>query len=83
MLSKIRAILSLAKDLYKSLRTRIEGSRTVYSPVLNFPKNSNKECDFDKDLNTTLIKNEFNSLILRYAKDLEKILCHSISIIAS
>ena len=69
MLSEIRAeVLSLAKDWYKSLRTRLEGRRTVYSPLLNFRKNPNKESDFDKDLYTILIKSELATLILHFAE---------------
>ena len=50
MLNEIRAInYSLAKDLYKLLHRRIEERRTVYSFLLNFLKNPNKESDFDKD----------------------------------
>ena len=42
MLNEIRAInCSLAKDLYKSLRKRIEERRTVYSPLQNFLRNPN------------------------------------------
>ena len=44
MLNEIGAInCSLAKDLYKSLRKRIEERKTIYSPPLNFLKNPNKE----------------------------------------
>ena len=68
MLNEIRAInCSLAKDFYKSLCKIIEERRTVYSPLLNFLKNPNKESDFDKDLNSTLIKSELMALILHYA----------------
>ena len=62
MLNEIRAInCSLAKDLYKSLRKRIEER-------LYFLKNPNKESDVDKNLDTTLIKSELKALILRFAK---------------
>ena len=30
--------------------------RTVFTPLLKFLKNPNKESDFDNDLDTTLIK---------------------------
>ena len=53
------------------------------SPLINFLKNSNKESDFDKDLDTTLIKSELKALILRIAKGLKKILYHSTSTIAA
>ena len=59
---------SHAKDLYKSLRKRIEERRSVYSSLLNFLKNPNKETDFDKNLDTTLIKSKLKALILRFAK---------------
>ena len=73
MLNEIRTInSSLAKDFYKSLRKRIEEKRTVYSPLINFPKNPNKESDFDKDLDTTLIKSELKALSLRFVKSPEK-----------
>ena len=73
MLNEIREInCSLAKDLYKSLRKRIEERSTVYSPLLNFLENPNKESDFDKDLNTTLIKSELKALSLRLVKVPEK-----------
>ena len=50
MLNEIKAInCSLAKDLYKSLRKRIEERRTVHSPPLDFHRSSNTETDFDKD----------------------------------
>ena len=66
MISEIRAInCSLAKDLYKSLRERIEERRTVYSPPLNFLQ---IDSDFDKDLDTILIKSELKALIPRLAK---------------
>ena len=42
---------SLAKDLYKSRPKRIVERRTVYSTLLNFLKNPNKDPDFDRDLN--------------------------------
>ena len=52
MIHANRAInCSLAKDLYKLLRKIIEERRTVYSSLLNFLKNPNKESDFDKNLN--------------------------------
>ena len=71
MLNKIRAInYSLATDLYKSLRKTIEDRTTVYSSLLNFLKNPNKESDFDKDLHTTLIKSELNVLFRPFAKGL-------------
>ena len=44
----------------------------MYSPQLNFLKNPNKVSDFDKNLDTTLIKFELNALILRFAKGHEK-----------
>ena len=73
MLNDIRAInCSLPKDLYKSLRKRIEERRAVYSPLLNFLKNPNKESDFDKDLDTTLIKPELKTLIQCFGKGPEK-----------
>ena len=68
----------LAKDFYKSLRKRPAVRRTMYSPLLNFLKNPNKEPDFDKDLDTILIKAE-----LEAQKVLKKIVFHSASIIAS
>ena len=40
----------------------------MYSPLLNFLKNSNKETDFDRDLDRTLIKCELKALILQFAK---------------
>ena len=40
----------------------------MYSPLLNFLKNPNKKSDFDKDLDTTLIKSELKALILRFVK---------------
>ena len=46
---------SLAKDLYKSLRKRIEERRIVYLPLQNFLKNPKNECDFDKDMDTILL----------------------------
>ena len=59
LLNEIRAInCSLAKDLYKSLCKRVEERGTVYSTLLNVCKNPNKESDFNKDLDTTLIKSE-------------------------
>ena len=81
----MRAInCSLANDLYKSLRKRIEERRTVYSALLNFLRNPNKESDFDNDLDKTIIKSRSKSLILRFAKGSEKkFLYHSISLIAS
>ena len=65
MLNKIRAI-NCSLDLYKSLRKRIEERRT--NCVFTFTKFS----DFDKDLDTTLIKSELKPLILRFAKGSEK-----------
>ena len=54
MLNEIRAInCSLAKDLYKPLRKRIQKGRTVYSPLLNFLESPNKGSVFDEDFNTT------------------------------
>ena len=38
----------------------INGFRPVYSLQLNFLKNPNKETDFDKDLDTTLINKNPN-----------------------
>ena len=72
-------------NLYKSLCKIIEERRTSYSLLLNFLKNPNKETDFDKDLDLTLIKSELKAInsIPRFAKDLKKILYHSTSIIAS
>ena len=65
MLNKIKAIFcSLAKDLYKTPRKRIEERRIVYSHLQNFLKNQYKESDFDKDLDVTLIKFELKALIL-------------------
>ena len=53
MLNEIRAInCSLSKDLEEDLEER----RTVYSSLLNFLKSQNKESDFDKCLDMTLIK---------------------------
>ena len=72
--------VSLAKDLYKSLRKRIENRSIVHSSLLNFLKNPN---DSDKDLDTSLIKSELKALKLRFAKGLEKIPYHSTLIIAS
>ena len=40
-----QSIIVFTKDLYKSLRKRIEERRTVYSALLNFLKNPNKESD--------------------------------------
>ena len=58
-MNETRAIsCSLAEVLYKSLCKRREEGKTVYSSLLNFLKNPTKECDFDKDLNTTLIISE-------------------------
>ena len=75
-LNEIRAInWSLAKDLYKTLRKRIEERRNVYLPPLNFLINPNKEFDIDKDLDMTLIKSKLK--ILK-----KKIQYHSTSIIA-
>ena len=56
---------SLAEDFCKSLRKRIDKRRAVYSALLNFLKNPNEESDFDKGLDTTLIKSELKALILR------------------
>ena len=44
----------------------------MYSLLLNFLKNASKEFDFDKDFDTTLIKSELKSLILRFVKGPEK-----------
>ena len=67
MLNEIRAIgCSLVK--YKLLGKRIEERKTVYSPLLNILENSNKESDFDKDLDTTLIKSRLKVFILSFAK---------------
>ena len=44
----------------------------MHSPLLNFFKHSNIESDFDKDLDTILIKSELKALILQFAKDPEK-----------
>ena len=44
----------------------------MYSSVLNFLKNPNKESDFDKDLDTNLIKSALKALIMRIAKGPEK-----------
>ena len=77
MLMEIRTInCSLGKDLYKSLRKRIEERRTVYSPLLNFLKIQIK-INLDSDLNTTLIKSDLKALILRFTKGPKKILYHS------
>ena len=75
MLNEIRAISYSLK--------RIEEKKTVYSPLLNFHKTPNKESDFDKDLDTILIKSKLKALILRFAKGPEKSLYYSTSIIAS
>ena len=73
MLTEISAInCSLAKDLYKSLRKRIKKRKTMYSPLLNFLKDPNKESDFDKDLDTTLRKSELKALIPHFDKGPEK-----------
>ena len=65
----IRAIdCDFAKDLYKSLRNRVEERRTVYSPLLNFLKNPYKKSDLDTDS----IKSELKALILRFVKGPEK-----------
>ena len=50
----------------------VEERRTVYSSLLNFLKNPDKEFGFDKDLDTTLIKSKLKALILRFAKGPEK-----------
>ena len=84
MLNEIRAInCSSAKDFYKSLCKIMEERRIVYSAKLNFLKNPNKESDFDKDFDTTLIKFELKALILLYAMVRKKILSHSTWIVAS
>ena len=44
----------------------------MYSTLLNFLKNQNKEFDFDEDLDTPLIKSELKALILRFVKGPEK-----------
>ena len=44
----------------------------MYLPLPTFLRNPNKEFDFDKDLNTTLIKSQLKALILRFAKFPEK-----------
>ena len=49
---------SLVKDLFEPLRKGIEERITLYSLALNFLKNPNKKSDFDKDLDTTLMKSE-------------------------
>ena len=46
----------------------LKNRRTVYSLLLNFLKNPNKESDFDRDLNLTLIKYELKALTLRFVK---------------
>ena len=64
MLNTVRAInCSLAKDWYKSLRKRIEERRT---PILSFLKNTNKKSNFDKNLDTTIIKPKLKPLILYF-----------------
>ena len=88
MLNEIRAInCSVAKDFYKLLSKRIDACITVYSTLLNFFKNPNKESDFDEDVDTILIKFELKVFILHFAKSLEKKFCIdsvlSTSIIAS
>ena len=67
-----QAIVVFSKDLYKSLCKRIEGRWTVYSFLLNFLKNPNKESEFGKGLDTTLIKSELKALILCFAKGPDK-----------
>ena len=52
--------------LLKIYKNHFAKERTVYSPLLNFLKNPNKEFDFDKD-NKIQIKK-----ILRFAKGPEK-----------
>ena len=44
----------------------------MYSPLQNFLKNPNKGVDFNKDLNTSLIKSELMVLILRFGKGPEE-----------
>ena len=44
----------------------------MYSPLLNFLKNPNKESDFDEDLNMTLTKSKLKALIRRFTKGPEK-----------
>ena len=70
---------SFAKDLYQSLRKSREERRTVYSPLLNFLKNPNKESEFDNNLDMTITKSK--SCVLQTV--LKKILCCSTSIIGS
>ena len=50
----------------------MEEKRTVHSPLINFLKNVNKDSDFDKYLDTTLINFQLMALILRFAKGPEK-----------
>ena len=50
------------------IKKRKEETRTVHSPLLNFPKNPIKNSVFYKDLDTTLIKSELKALILRFAR---------------
>ena len=58
MLNEIRAInRSLAKMYINQFaKEQRKERRTVCSPQLNFLKNISKESDFDKDLDTTVIK---------------------------
>ena len=44
----------------------------MYSSLQHFLKNPNKEWDFDKDLDMTLIKSELKALILYFAKGPEE-----------
>ena len=65
MPNEIRAInCSLAKDFYRSLGIRIEERRRKYSSLLNILRNTNMS-DFDKDLNTILIKSELKAYMAR------------------
>lgn len=69
MLKEISAIkCGFGKDLYRSLRKRIEERRTAYSTLSNFLKNPNKKSDFDNNLDMILIKSELKVLILRFTK---------------
>ena len=44
----------------------------MYSTLLNFLKNPNKEFDFDEDFDTTFKKSKLKALILRFVKGPEK-----------
>ena len=68
----VQSIVVLLKIYKKSLRKRTDERKTVYSPLLNFLKNPNKEPDFDKDLDTILKKSELKALILRFTKGPKK-----------